>query len=308
MTQMQDRTALAVIVTVVDGGAALTNCLQALALQEGEPELDVIVPYDDTIPETGAIAEQFPAFRFLNLGRLADPPRNEFERHAFFDRRRAAGLREARAPLVAIIEDRGAPRPDWARAMIEAHARRPDAVIGGPVEIGAKGAALWAIYFVDFGRYQAPFDAEHPEYVTDTNIAYKREALEAVRHLWAEKYQEPAVNWALKERGYSLCLTPEPRTVQRRTPIGLAAMASERFHWGRLYGMIRSRGRSGFDRLKWSALTPLLPFALYLRNLRRQLRLKRDLGAFALATPAMFYLHFFWSLGELAGYAAGGKK
>jgi hypothetical protein len=186
--------------------------------------------------------------------------------------------------------------------MVDAHAHYADGVIGGAVESAAQGAWRWAIYFLDFGRYQAPFDSPHPEYVTDTNICYKREALERVRDLWSSTYQESVVNWALREQGVGLRLDPGPRTVQQRVPNGLGAMAMERIHWGLLYGRLRVRGHQWVDRLRWAAITPLLTPLLYIRNLRRQLRLKRNRLEFAKATIPMLYLLAFWSLGEMLGY------
>lgn len=294
---------LSIIITVVDGGVTLRRCLDALERQEDAPSFEVIIPYDASIAETGAIAADYPDYDFIDLGALREgAPRNAYEEHDLFDQRRTGGLKAARARLVAMIEDRGWPRPDWAKEMVAAHRLYPDGVIGGAVESEARGPAMWAIFFVDFGRYQAPFDSAHPEYVTDTNICYKREALMSVEHLWTHKYQEAEVNWALADKGAGLRLVEGPRTVQHREPVGFGEMASERFHWGRTYGDMRARGKSFGQRLKWIAITPLLPFVLYLRHVRRQLRLKRNVGELALATPVIFFLLTFWSIGECAGY------
>lgn len=300
---------MSVVVTVVDGGEALARCLEALSRQVNAPRLEVIIPYDDTAAGVSALGARFPAFRFLDLGRLTDhPPRNEFERHDLYDRRRAAGLKEASAPLIAMIEDRGGPEPDWASAMIGAHARYEDGVIGGAVENRPSDLARWAIFFVDFSRYQAPFDNLHPEYVTDTNICYKRAALEAARPVWTEKYQEAAVNWSLREKGFGLRVDPAPRTVQARGPIGLRAMASERFNWGRVYGEQRAREAPTGARLKWMAIAPLLPAVLYLRHFGKQLRVKRHVGEFVAATPIILFLLTFWAIGEFRGYLDAGKR
>jgi len=299
---------MSVVVTVVDGGEALVHCLDALSSQENSPRLEVIIPYDDTMPDVGALSARFPAFTFLDLGRLMDrPPRNEFEKHELYDRRRAGGLKIATAPLIAMIEDRGAPRADWARAMTDLHAKHEDAVIGGAVENRPSDLKRWAIFFVDFSRYQAPFDDIHPEYVTDTNICYKRAAIEETKSIWAYKYQEAAVNWALRDKGFVLRLDPAPRTVQSRSPIGLRAMASERFNWGRVYGQQRAREAAPTARYKWMLMTPLLPPLLYLRHLGKQLRVKRNIGAFLAATPITLFLLTFWAIGELRGYLDAGK-
>lgn len=294
---------LSLIVTVVDGGKTLERCLDALAHQENAPRLEVIIPYDDAIPEVGALASRYPGFIFLDLGSLgAKKPSNAFDEHMLYDRRRSAGLLIAKADLVAIIEDRGWPVPSWARSMVDVHRRFDDAVIGGQIDSAAEGIARWAVFFLDFGRYQAPFETPNPEYVSDTNICYKRAALDKVQHLWRDVYHESEVNWALRDLQAGLRLDAGPKTVQQRGAVGPIAMAMERVHWGRNFAQVRAHGVAPLGRLKWIASTPILPTFLYLRHLRRQMKLGRHLREFALATPAMFCLLGFWSLGELIGY------
>ena len=266
------RPELTIILTVVDSGPVLRRCLEALKPQMDVPPMEVLVPFDDTIPEVASLAAEYPDFIFMDLGTLTkERPINAFERHELFDRRRSAGLYKARADLIAIIEDRGWPQRDWARKMVEAHRQFEDGVIGGAVESAAESLSRWAIFFVDFGRYQAPFDSEEPEYVTDTNICYKRAALWRAQHLWQRMYQEPEVNWFLRDLGVGLRLTPDPRTVQQRASAGLVEMTMERVHWAGL-GQVRA-AEVVLNRLKWCIITPILPALLYFRHLKRQIRI-----------------------------------
>lgn len=123
---------LSVIVTVVDGGETLERCLESLSHQANPPVMEVIVPYDSSIAEVADLARRFPEFRFLDLGSLlAEPARDEYQRHVLYDRRRSGGLKEAKGHLVAMVEDRGRPRPDWARAMADLHASNSFAAVGG---------------------------------------------------------------------------------------------------------------------------------------------------------------------------------
>ena len=111
------RKSLSVIVTVVDGGDALRRCLLALMRQRLAPPMDIVVPYDASISATVmALRPEFPGVRFLGLGRIDTerPLHSAAGQHELFDRRRAAGLAAARGDLVAMLEDRGAPGPDWA--------------------------------------------------------------------------------------------------------------------------------------------------------------------------------------------------
>lgn len=298
---------LSVVVTIVDGGDTLVRHLEALTAQTGGHRLEVLVPYDHLSAGAAGLAERFPAVRFIDLGIVLDgaQPRNPLELHAFYDLRRAEALKRATAPLIAITEDRGIPRSDWAAAMIRLHADHPDAVIGGAVENGVDRLVNWAIFFCDFGRYQPPLDQADPEYVTDTNICYKRAPLMAIRELWEAAYQEPVVNWSLRRSGAGLRISDAARTVQHRPPIGLAAAASERYHWARLFGMIRSRDLSRGAVVKLAVLAPALPMVLFVRHFRRQLSKGHHLGAFLGAAPVTVFLLMCWSAGELAGYLQG---
>jgi hypothetical protein len=194
---MEERHArLSVVVTIVDGAPALTDCLEALARQELAPPVEVIVPYDDSVSGIGEVRDRFGSVRFLPMGRIetSRPPESPAGQHELYDRRRSAGLLAATGEVVCILEDRGVPDPDWAAEVARLHEDLPHAVIGGAVECGVDAALNWAVYFCDFGRYQLPLEAGRRPYVTDVNISYKRKALESVRELWRDRYHETTVH------------------------------------------------------------------------------------------------------------------
>jgi hypothetical protein len=70
------------VVTIVDAGPALERCLNALAAQHDAPDLEVVIPWDDTAHAVTLLAARFPAFRFLPMDRShrtagrAAPPDN----------------------------------------------------------------------------------------------------------------------------------------------------------------------------------------------------------------------------------------
>ncbi len=297
---------LSVVVTIVDGGAALVRCLRGLAAQEGAPSLEVLIPYDDSVSEVARLAEDFADFRFVDLGSLptarsVDGPAGQ---HELYDRRRAAGLAAAGEDLVAIIEDRGVPRPDWARSMVQAHVL-PHAVIGGAVENGCDRLLNWAVYFCDYSRYQLPVSAGPVDYLSDVNVCYKRAALESTRHLWRERYHETTVHWALQRAGETLYLSAEPVVDQIRDGLALGPLLRERFAWGRLFGYTRVGESDCLPRAILALLAPLLPGLLLARQLRLRIAKRRDWARFALASPCMLLLLLAWSLGELFAYVTG---
>lgn len=299
---------LSVVVTIVEAGVTLERCLKSLAEQENAPTMEVLIPFDHITPEVKNFEAQFPDFTFVDLGQILDglQPKNPLEEHKFYDARRSAALKMARGKLVSILEDRGVPAPDWAATMVRLHAEMPDhAAIGGAVDLGIHKSKNWAAFICDFGRYQAPLSDDDPEYLSDTNICYKRAALESVREYWADRrFDEAQVNWALRRNGSKLRLCDEPRTSQIREPMTLSGMASERYHWGRNFGQSRVSGMPFGQRMKLCLVMPILPFFLYIRHFRRQLG-KGYVSEFILASPVLFLMLIFWTLGELKGYIEG---
>lgn len=298
-----ERPGLSVVVTIVDGGDVLRRFLTGLERQQDGPSLEVLVPFDATIPETAELASEFPRFRFLDLGELATerPIDTAAGQHELYDRRRAAGLAASTGELVGILEDRGVPRPDWARNVVEEHRSR-HSVVGGAIEPAPGGDLLrWAFYVCDFDIYGLPFRSRPAEWVSDINVIYKREALESTREIWRERYREPLVHWALMERGDTLLLSNRVVVDYLRSPISIWRLIPERFHWGRLFGHIRSLRSGTGKRLVWAAAGPLIPFRLFFRHALIQRRQGR-LGRYLLAAPLVAIMVTAWTTGEIAGY------
>jgi hypothetical protein len=297
---------ISVVVTIVDGGEALQECLAALASQEQAPSLEVVVPYDDSVPEVIAMAAEFASFRFLAMGtvRTERPVATPGGQHELYDRRRAVGLAEAGGEIICILEDRGVPEPRWAAKVASLHERLPHAVIGGAVECGIDATLNWAVYFCDYGRYQLPFEAGPREYVTDVNISYKRQALEKTRPLWESRYHETTVHWQLARSGETLFLTPELVVHQRRRGLRVGSILRERVEWGRLFACTRVREVGGARRLAYAALSPVLPVVLLARHTRMQMDKRIRLGRFLRASPFVALFLAAWSFGELMGYVS----
>lgn len=295
---------LSVVVTIVDGEDAMEELLAALVPQSARVPLEVIVPWDATVSSTAALAAKFPDVIFPGLGELTTerPITSEAGRHELFDRRRAAGLAAAGGDLVAILEDRGVPRGDWAETVVRLHAENEHAVIGGAIECAPRQRLLnWSFWVTDFGRYGLPFEAHEASWVSDVNVTYKRRAVDATRELWRERFREPIVHWGLIERGESMLLSPELVVLHRRPPATLGELIPERFHWGRLFGHIRAMHLSAARRLVYALAGPLIPLLLLVRHGRVQARRGR-LGRYLRAAPLVAILLVAWTTGEVWGY------
>ncbi len=297
---------LSVIIIVIDGATALRRCLEALRAQKEAPPLDIIVPFDEAIAEIGDLRADFPETNFVDLGTAPGGGfSNAFEEHNRLDLRRARGLDAATGDLIAMIEDRGWPRDDWARAMVNLHATHPHPAIGGAVENASPNMLMGAVFKCDFARSEPPFETGESEFLTDINICYKRASLLAIRNLWAERYHEVTVNWGLQTDGATLLRTQEPIVVMERQPRSLGDLLKERFHWGRVFGRVRVANAPRINGVAWAAFTPILPFVLLARIFRLHREKGRSLIGFFNEAPALLLLLTCWSLGEFSGYIEG---
>ena len=171
--------------------------------------------------------------------------------------------------LVAILEDRSVPWPDWASAFASAHTHVTAGAIGGGIDNGHDGTLNWAVFFCDFGRYRPPFTPGPRNWISDVNICYKRRAVEMTRAAWRDRYHETTVHWALTSAGETLYLSDAPMVDQMRGPLRLGSLIRERFAWGRVFAYTRARERSIGARLLYAMATPFLPALLYVRHFAR---------------------------------------
>ncbi len=293
---------LSVVVGIVDGGDQLERCLAALAAQAAAPDLEVIVPWDDTVEGIDAFRIRYPGFQFPALGHLATEydPGTHAGLHELYDQRRAAGIKAATGDLVALLEDRSVPTVEWARNAVLLHQRLPNAVIGGAIASGRDSLLGLADYLCDFARYQPPFIGGPREYVSNVNICYKRSALERTRALWTDAYYDLTVHWALQAEGEQLWLAPELIVRQMRGDgAELETLLAERLAWGKRFAVRRLRASPG-SRLRFALRAPLVPLVLWMRVARD--RRATSIPDFIAATPAILMIYGAWALGELVGY------
>jgi len=295
---------LSIVVTIVDGGRFLRDFLHTTTQFRDPPPLELIVPYDESVADVAAYQAEFPHVTFMPLGKITPgrPITTEAGQHELFDRRRAAGLAAATGDIIAILEDRGHPTPDWARTVVRLHAETGKNVVGGAIDCKEPTSLLnWAFWVTDFGRYGRPFASGPAEWVSDVNVTYSRKALEATRDLWKDRFHEPVVNWHLISLGEELLLSNELVVEHVRPPATLARLLPERFHWGRLFGDIRARHFTPAKRAAYILLSPLIPPSLWVRHGITQFR-KGKGGRYLLALPYIMVMTIAWTLGEVWGY------
>lgn len=281
----------------------LERTLEALARQQEAPPMEIVVPYPVGIRGVAGLRARYPQVRFLMCDGLltyrADVPGRDHH-----DELRARALLAARGRILALTEDHGRPDPRWCANIVKAY-QEDYAGVGGAIENGVDRLLNWAVYFCDFGAYQNPVSAGPTTMISDVNASYRREALEAIRPVWEQSFNQVVVNRAILGRGGKLGIFPDIVVRQHREGLRFSEAVAERFIWGRSFASARCGWIGPAERLLRVVTAPLLPAVRVARMAASVLRKGRLRKEFAAALPLILLLEVSWSLGELAGYLSG---
>lgn len=219
----------------------------------------------------------------------------------------AAGAREARAPLVALLEDHARPDPEWAEVVAEAH-RGPWAVVGAVIaNANPESAASRASFLVAFGRWARSREAGEVEALPWLNVCYKREVLggepERLERSLAERTEFVR---GLTSTGHRALLTGAT-TLRHTNPSRLWTMLRMRFLSGRLSAAWKARRRRwGRTRRALHAIgTPLVPAIRFARSVPWLVGRDRVHPADPMTLLALGAALVADAAGRALGYAAG---
>jgi hypothetical protein len=301
-----DRVVLSVVLRIVGGKPFLRRCLKSLKKQIADGAIEVLVPYNRSVHDFAELKAEFPQFCFVETSRVQNslPVVTPAAAHELCDRQTSKGIAASRGEIVALIEDTATPAMDWCKQILDAH-RLPHATIGGAVEHAGCGVVNWAVYFLDFGRYQLPLSEGPAAYLTDVNVSYKRAALESVKDAWAETYNEVAVHRAFMRKGAVLWRRPQMVVCQDRGSLSFIQQLRERFAWGNLFAAVRVREMTLPRRLLYAVLSPAIPLVLTARMAKKVFVTGRNHWRFVLSLPVFLSLGSVWCLGELFAYLSG---
>lgn len=220
---------------------------------------------------------------------------------------RADGIRQASAPVVALVEDHCFPDPGWAAALIAAH-RQPWAAVGPAIANANPRTRLsWANLLIAYGRWVEPEAGAEVDDIPGNNSSYKRaRLLEYGSGLERILEREAVLHQDLRAKGYRLYLEPQALAYHQNVS-RLTSAIWIRFQAGRLFGATRVRnGRwSLLRRLLYIGGAPLIPL-MHLRpvlqHLRRTARQRPLLPGLRWAVVGLLAVA---GAGEIIGYAFG---
>lgn len=217
----------------------------------------------------------------------------------------AAGVRGARAPIVALTEDHSFPAPNWAETLIKAD-RQPHAAVGPALKNGNPNSLLsWADFYIAYGKWALPITSGTIDYLPGHNSSYKREVLLAYGdRLEAMLDAETVLHWDLRSRGQTLYLEAGTYTAHLNFAQWRAWLPIK-FYAGQQFGARRALGWSLMRRLVFSAGSPLIPFVRLFRVMRYARRTPHSLGFWLRFVPVTFIGLAADAVGQMLGYAFG---
>lgn len=174
---------LSVVVSTYNRGDLLADAVRSILAQQDvrTPRFELIVVDNNSTDDTRTVIERFVA---------VDPRvRYVFEPMQGSSYGRNAGIRTARAPLVAFTDDDVRAEPDWLAAIARAFDEHPDAdVVGGRVlPIWPAPPPPWLtrdhwmpLALVDYGDTPRAIDANRPVCLVTANCSFRRRVFDAV--------------------------------------------------------------------------------------------------------------------------------
>jgi hypothetical protein len=272
-----------------------SKSLGHLLSQTALARMEILVA--DLCPDGGAMAGAgHPAVRYLRWPHLG-----------YYSEAQAAAVREARAPIVAFIEDHSYASPGWAQAVLDGFEDPRVAAVN--YTFTPAGAGYWSrsILLAEYGYWMAPHPGGPVAFASSTNIAYRRDLV--LRHL-AEKESifeaEFLLHRALRAEGWRIIVAPQ------------ATVAHE--SWGRLWDACLANGANkrvlgarraalgGWGpgrRLLAAMAMAAMPALGLLRLARSVLGHRRLWGTFLLGWPVVASIYCFSAGAEAAGYLFG---
>jgi hypothetical protein len=217
---------------------------------------------------------------------------------------RAAAVRAASAPIIALCEDHSFPEPGWAEALLAAHEGGNWAGVGpGMLNYNPQTATSWASFLIEYGSWAYPVRGGEMHHIPGNNSAYRRDVLlkEFGDELGERLRAETAMQWELRRRGHRFLLEPKARTRHMNRSLPWTNYKVH-FQAGRVFAVGRCRDWSLLVRLAWAAAAPvLIPAVRFSRGIASAWRVG-GLGLVLRVSPILAGNLVSDGLGQMLGY------
>ncbi len=289
--------AMSVIITTPDSYETIRALVGRLRAQTACAALEVIVVAPSAAAVHAGLADlqDFCCWRVVEIGAMRTVAQAK-----------AAGIRQATAPLVVLTEDHSLPDPAWAQALIEAH-RHDWAAVGPAMHNGnPESLVSWADFLLGYGPWCNPAEAGEVDELPGHNSAYKRALLlKREARLEALLGAETVLHHELRAGGHRLYLEPAAKTfhINFTEP---RRWIPYLFHSGRVFAAVRAQRWPLWHRAAYSAAALLIPLVRLRRLLPVIRRACPDLLPRVIA-PVLFALTVD-AIGQWMGYTAGAGR
>ncbi len=284
---------LSVVIPAVNSFSLLRRTLAALAKQARPGALEIVAV--DRLPpaDSDALRRQFPSVRIVPGSGLTIP------------RMRAAGIRAACGPIVAILEDHMEVAPTWQDAMLRGHAGGAAAVWGSVIN-GCFSPVDWAAFLTEYSEHMTPVAEESAPGPPGNNVSYKRAAIDACGDAFYSGAWETFVPPEFARRGFVARCVEGAEAVHAK-PFSVSHFVSQRWHISRSYSGMRAKELSWPRRIVSAAAAPLLVPLRAWRIARSVARRREMLSRRALPRSLPWIVAFLAvrAAGDAAGYLLG---
>ena len=221
-------------------------------------------------------------------------------------RANTAGVRAARAPVVALAEDHCFPEPEWAAALLERHDCGDVAAVG-PLLRNANPATLvsWCDFVIGYGRWIDPTSTGEQPFLPGHNSSYRKSILlEFGACLEDLLGTETVLHLEIRRRGHRLVI--EPRARAAHTNFGrIGPWLPAQFYHGRVFAAERARRWNLARRIFYAVASPLIPCVRLVRAMGHLRRSERPRPSLLRLTPLLALGLSADGIGQLLGYLLG---
>lgn len=211
------------------------------------------------------------------------------------------GIVRARGRHLALTTAHCLPSPDWVHGLLAADLSNHVGV-GGLIALDPGcSASHKAIYLLRYSAFAPPQTARNVSDIAADNAIYRRAEIIEHADLLAKGFWEPSFHRRFAANGLSLRLDPSIRVFYRGQERA-GAFAAQRMQHGREYGESRSAELPVGQRIGLLLASPLVPFIIATRVIRRTLSNRAYARALPLASPWLVWFIASWSIGEFSGY------
>ena len=256
-------------------------------------ELVIVAPSRDELGLLVSEVAGFHSVQIIEVGAVV-----------FRGRASAAGVRAARGPIVAMVENHAFPQRGWAEALVEAH-DGPWVGVCPQIEIfNPKTVCSRAERIIDYGTWVGHDTSREIARLPWHNASYKRDALmQYDGELESLLEPEEALQRRLRDGGCRFYLEARARLMHVSDSIPRSALKGS-FYRGRDFAAERSRDWSLVRKGTYvlcSQVFPVRRLLLLRQNYRRFSKKHRVLPL----VPAVLGLLVVTAVGECAGYLFG---